>query len=88
MGDATLNDICSFLGLSILSKALSGSLGYKPEKPYMYALDRIANQLESGGPRRARDQEEHCVSRQMSRIQPLEIHPRITDITVGLVKSK
>ena len=82
MGDATLNDICSFSGLSILSEALSGSLGYKPEKPYMYVLDRIANQLESGGPRRARDQEEHCVSRQMSRIQPLEIHPRITDITV------
>ena len=53
----------------------------------MCLFDLKAHHLEWAGPRRALDQELHCVSRHAPKIQPLEIHPLMIDITRGLVKS-
>jgi hypothetical protein len=63
------------------------SMDDNPERPYILVFDRTAHQLEPGGPRRARDQDEHCVSRHTPKTHPLEIRPHVTEITIGLVKS-
>ena len=53
----------------------------------MCLFDLKAHQLDRAGPRRALDQELHCVSRQTPKMQPEEIQPLMIDITRGFVKS-